>query len=68
MENLKRFHESMNRFTEIDGDNFGACLAQCYVKELNRVLEYRSRKSDNSICIIEIYHSNKGYSIFAPES
>jgi hypothetical protein len=59
------FAKSIERFTNKDLDNFGACMAQTEVA--GRYIEYRVRKEDNRLCIIEFYRNAGGYSIFVQE-
>ena len=61
----KDWKESQDRFNKIDGDNFGACLSE--TQTMTKYLEWRIRKSDNKMCIIQYYENGKGYQIYAAE-
>lgn len=61
----KQFHKSMERFTNLDGDNFGGCLNEGIVGD--NFIEFRVRKSDKQLCVIQYFSSGKGYQIYQPE-
>lgn len=62
---MKTYHESQDRFNRIDGDNFGACMST--MQTATRCLEWRIRKADNRLCIIQYYENGKGYQIYVSE-
>lgn len=62
---MKKFFESQKRFNTIDGDNFGMCYDE--IQQRDKLVEWRIRKSDNKMCIIQYYEDGKGYAIYEPE-
>ena len=66
MRALKKYYASQERFQSIDGNNFGACLKQVVDNDI--CIEWRIRKEDGMLCIIQLYEDNKGYTIFKQET
>lgn len=62
------YYDSMNRFNKIDGNNFGACMKQVFDTKNDAVLEWRQRKKDKKMCIIQFHGQGKGYWVFEEES
>lgn len=62
---MKKFFESQYRFSRIDGDNFGGCMQQLSNGSL--LIEWRIRKKDNKVCLIQYYPNGEGYQIYEPE-
>lgn len=56
------FRESEIKFTETDGHAFGASLRELYDHFSGVYLEWRIRKSDKKMCIIQYYEKDLGYS------
>lgn len=63
---MKKFFESQKRFNTIDGENFGMCYDQ--ISNNDKLVEWRIRKVDNQICIIQYYENGAGYEIYVPEN
>lgn len=62
---MKKWSKSRDRFNKIDGDNFGACMST--MQTTTKYLEWRIRKSDNKMSIIQYYEDGKGYQIYTAE-
>lgn len=67
MNKKQGYYESQNRFDRIDGDNFGGCLKQVFNIKDGIVLEWRIKKENKKMCIIEFYKEGRGYSIYQIE-
>lgn len=68
MEKIKQgFYDSMERFNRIDGNSFGACINEVSNYNENTCLEWRIRKADDKLCIIQYYGKGQGYAIFVIE-
>lgn len=66
---IKRgYYDSMNRFTNIDGEKFGACMKQVFDLKHDVCIEWRIRKADTTLCIIQYYEQGRGYTIFEQEN
>ena len=63
----KGYYDSQDRFNSIDGNNFGGCLKQVFDLKNDTVLEWRIRKKDNTMCIIDYFEKGKGYNIYESE-
>ena len=61
------YYKSQDRFEKIDGNNFGACMKQVFDIKNDAVLEWRIRKSDQRLCIIQFYERGNGYTVFEIE-
>lgn len=61
------YFDSQNKFNRIDGEKFGGCLKQVFNLSAGIVLDWRIRKSDSKLCIIEYYEQGRGYSIYVTD-
>lgn len=61
----RAFDRSIERFNKIDGDKFQSPLREELTPNL--CLQWRIRKSDHSLCLIQFYDQGKGYQIYEPE-
>ena len=61
------FRASKQRFIDIDGDNFGACMKEVFNPKEGNAVEWRIRKSDDAVCVIQYYEGGKGYNIYVSE-
>lgn len=64
----KGYYDSMNRFTNISGEKFGACMKQVFNLKDDVCIEWRIRKADKALCIIQYYEQGRGYTIFEQEN
>lgn len=62
------YYDSTSRFTNIDGDKFGACMKQIFDITNDAVIEWRIRKQDNQLCLIQFYEKGNGYQIYEQET
>lgn len=64
---MKKFHESKVLFNEQQGYKFGACILDVPNLSSASCGEFRIRKSDNKMCIIQYWSMGDGYEIFVSE-
>lgn len=64
--NNDQFRESFQRFQNIDGNKFGACLRE--VKDENILLQFRIKLDGTGGCWIQFWSNGLGYNIFEPEN
>lgn len=61
---MKDFRKAQERFTQMEGANFGGCLEE--VKTTHALIETRIRKGDGKLCMIRYSGGEQaGFDIYA---